>query len=114
MPTTVSITRRVALLAGALALAGCTSLVGKPTGTDIHVMTSGGFTAAYNALRPDFEKRTGHTVQTAYGASMGNATDAIPVRLARGEPADVESLPARRSMRSSRTARSSPAARSIW
>lgn len=83
------ITRRIALLAGALALAGCTSLGGKPTGTEIHVMTSGGFTAAYNDLRPAFEKRTGHTVKTAYGASMGNAGDSIPTRLGRGEPADV-------------------------
>jgi len=83
------ITRRLALLAGALALAGCAGLGGKPAGTDIHVMTSGGFTAAYNDLRPDFEKRTGHTVKTAYGASMGNAADSIPSRLGRGEPVDV-------------------------
>ena len=83
------ITRRLALLAGALALAGCTGLGGKPAGTEVHVMTSGGFTAAYNELRPDFEKRSGHTVKTAYGASMGNATDSIPSRLGRGEPADV-------------------------
>ncbi|RYF82592.1 MAG: ABC transporter substrate-binding protein [Comamonadaceae bacterium] len=82
-------TRRLALVAGALALAGCTSMGGKPTATDIHVMTSGGFTAAYNDLRPDFEKQSGHTVKTAYGASMGNASDSIPSRLGRGEPADV-------------------------
>ena len=93
MASTVSITspmtRRVALLVGAVALAGCAGLGGKPAGTDIHVMTSGGFTAAYNELRPDFEKRSGHTVKTAYGASMGNAADSIPSRLGRGEPADV-------------------------
>jgi len=52
-------------------------------------MTSGGFTAAYNDLRPAYEKQSGRTVQTAYGASMGNASDAIPTRLGRGEPADV-------------------------
>jgi molybdate transport system substrate-binding protein len=89
MALTPSITRRMALLAGALVLAGCGSLPGKPTGAPIHVMTSGGFTAAYNDLRPDFEKRTGHTVKTAYGASMGNAPDSIPSRLGRGETADV-------------------------
>ncbi len=52
-------------------------------------MTSGGFTAAYNDLRPDFERRSGYSVKTAYGASMGNAGDSIPSRLGRGEPADV-------------------------
>lgn len=90
-PTFPSIPRRTALFAGllSLALAGCGSLGGKPPPAEIHVMTSGGFTAAYNDLRPDFERRTGHTVKTAYGASMGNATDSIPSRLGRGEPADV-------------------------
>jgi len=78
-------------LVAALALAGCGTLGGgnKPAGEDIHVMTSGGFTAAYNDLRPEFERSSGRTVKTAYGASMGNATDSIPSRLARNEPADV-------------------------
>ncbi|RZL66065.1 MAG: ABC transporter substrate-binding protein [Variovorax sp.] len=90
-PRPFALTRRTALLAAALALAGCGSLAPgvKPTGTEVHVMTSGGFTAAYNDLRPDFEKRTGHSVKTAYGASMGAASDSIPSRLGRGEPADV-------------------------
>lgn len=61
---------------------------------DIHVMTSGGFTAAYNELVPDFERATGHKVITAYGASMGNAPDAIPNRLARKERVDVVILAA--------------------
>lgn len=89
----LSIPRRSALFAGllglALALPGCGSFGGKPAPAEIHVMTSGGFTAAYNDLRPDFEKQTGHSVKTAYGASMGNANDSIPSRLGRGEPADV-------------------------
>jgi molybdate transport system substrate-binding protein len=55
----------------------------------IAVMTSGAFTAAYLALVPAFEKATGHTVTTAFGASMGNAPDSIPSRLARGEHVDV-------------------------
>ncbi|WP_440531777.1 substrate-binding domain-containing protein [Variovorax sp. YR566] len=86
-----TLTRRAALpLIAALALAGCGSLGGsKPAGGDIHVMTSGGFTAAYNDLRPEFERSSGRTVKTAYGASMGNADDSIPSRLARNEPADV-------------------------
>lgn len=86
------LSRRAALLAAALVLAGCGSLGGKPAATDdgdIHVMTSGGFTAAYNELRPAFERSSGRSVKTAYGASMGNAPDSIPSRLARSEPADV-------------------------
>jgi molybdate transport system substrate-binding protein len=45
--------------------------------------------AAYNALVPEFEKATGNKVITAYGPSMGTTINAIPVRLERGEPADV-------------------------
>ena len=52
-------------------------------------MISGGLTAAYKALVPEFERVTGHKVLTAYGPSMGTTTNAIPVRLERGEPADV-------------------------
>jgi molybdate transport system substrate-binding protein len=53
------------------------------------VMISGGLSAAYKALVPEFERATGHKVLTAYGPSMGTTTNAIPVRLERGEPADV-------------------------
>jgi molybdate transport system substrate-binding protein len=53
------------------------------------VMISGGLTAAYNALIPEFERQTGTKVLTAYGPSMGTTVNAIPVRLERGEPADV-------------------------
>jgi molybdate transport system substrate-binding protein len=56
---------------------------------EIRVISSGGFTAAYNVLAPRFERITGTKIVTAYGASMGNAPDAIPQRLARGEPTDV-------------------------
>jgi molybdate transport system substrate-binding protein len=52
-------------------------------------MISGGLTAAYRELVPKFEESTGHKVITAYGPSMGTTVNAIPVRLARGEPADV-------------------------
>ncbi|RON50231.1 substrate-binding domain-containing protein [Pseudomonas frederiksbergensis] len=56
---------------------------------EIHVMTSGGFTAAYKILGPEFAKSTGNTLDTALGPSMGKAPEAIPNRLARGEHADV-------------------------
>jgi molybdate transport system substrate-binding protein len=56
---------------------------------EVRVMISGGLSAAYNALVPEFEKATGNKVVTAYGPSMGTTTNAIPMRLERGEPADV-------------------------
>lgn len=55
----------------------------------VQVMTSGGFTAAYQILGPEFEQSSGTKLETAYGASSGGARDSIPERLARGEPADV-------------------------
>ena len=38
---------------------------------------------------PAFEKATGHHLITTRGPSLGNSPEAIPARLARGEPADV-------------------------
>jgi molybdate transport system substrate-binding protein len=58
-------------------------------GAEIHVMTSGGFTAALNELAPRYERETGDKLAIVYGASMGATPTAIPARLARGEPADV-------------------------
>jgi molybdate transport system substrate-binding protein len=63
-----------------------------PAGADaaeVRVMISNGPAAAYKALVPDFERFTGHKVITAYGPSMGTTVNAIPVRLERGEAADV-------------------------
>ena len=56
---------------------------------EVHVMISGGLTAAYNELAPQFERQTGHKLVTSYGASMGSTPTAIPMRLSRGEAADV-------------------------
>ena len=65
-------------------------LVAKPVAADeIRVMTSGAFTEAYQQLVQQFQKTTHHTVVTTFGASMGGASDSIPVRLGRGEPVDV-------------------------
>lgn len=55
----------------------------------VKVITSGGFAAAYNLLAPQFEKRTGIRLITAYGSSSGGAHDSIPSRLSRGEAVDV-------------------------
>ncbi|SIO62092.1 substrate-binding domain-containing protein [Paraburkholderia phenazinium] len=56
---------------------------------DLHVMNSGGFTAAYQLLAPKFEAKTADTLNIAYGPSMGNSPEAIPNRLERKEPADA-------------------------
>ena len=56
---------------------------------EIRVITSGGFTAAYNILAPEFEQATGIMLITSYGASSGGAPDSIPSRLSRGEAADI-------------------------
>jgi molybdate transport system substrate-binding protein len=64
-------------------------LAGAAQGAEVRVMISGGLTAAYRELAPKFEQITGNKVITAFGPSMGTTENAIPVRLARGEPADV-------------------------
>ncbi len=56
---------------------------------ELRVVTSGGFSAAYDALAPGFEADTGIALTTAYGSSSGGAPDSIPVRLERGEEYDV-------------------------
>jgi molybdate transport system substrate-binding protein len=78
----------------ALAAASLAFLAAPVLAAEIKVMTSGGFTAPYQELTPQFEKATGHTVVTAYGASQGGAPDSIPSRLERGEPVDIVILAA--------------------
>ena len=73
----------------AFALVTALALSGAAHAAEVRVMISGGLTAAYKALVPEFERATGHKVLTAYGPSMGTTTNAIPVRLDRGEAADV-------------------------
>ena len=82
-----SLSRRHLLL-GALAAPA----IGSPAraeGAAIHVLSSGSFTAAYQRLGPEFERRTGHRLVSAFGASFGPDPTTLPQRLARGEPADV-------------------------
>ena len=75
----------------ALALAVAATLLLAPAAgaTEIRVMISGGLTPAFNALIPEYERQTGNKLLVAYGPSMGTTANAIPVRLERGEPADV-------------------------
>ena len=56
---------------------------------EIRIVSSRGFAAAYKALAPEFERRTGDTLVAGWGPSMGDTVDAVPSRLARGEPIDV-------------------------
>jgi len=79
------------VLAVALCLSACQQSVDSPeTETpELRIVTSGGFTAAYNVLAPQFEARTGIRLVTEYGASSGGAPDSIPARLERGEQFDV-------------------------
>ena len=56
---------------------------------EIRVITSGAFTEAYKQLVPLYEAATGDKVISAFGASIGNAPDSIPSRLARGEAFDL-------------------------
>src|SRR4030088_232367 len=72
-----------------LAFIGLLGIAGTATAAEVRVMISGGLTAAYQALVPEFERATGHKVLTDFGPSMGTTVNAIPVRLERGEPADV-------------------------
>src|SRR5215813_8662186 len=59
------------------------------TATEIKVMLSGGFSGAYADLIPEFERKSGHKIMTVRGASMGDTPEAIPNRIARGEPVDL-------------------------
>ena len=61
---------------------------------EIKVVTSGAFTAAYLELVPEYERATHHKIVTGFGPSMGTTTNAIPMRLARGETIDVVILAA--------------------
>src|ERR1700722_6061706 len=73
-----------AFIAGVAAASAATTV----QAAELHVMSSGGFTAAYKILGPKFAAASGNTLDTALGPSMGKAPEAIPNRLARGEPAD--------------------------
>ena len=69
----------------------CAALLADTTAqaAEIRVITSGAFTEAYKKLVPIFEAASGHTVISAFGASIGNAPDSIPSRFARGEKFDL-------------------------
>ena len=57
--------------------------------TDLHVVSSGGFAQAYKDLSAPYERASGDHLVSEWGPSMGTTKNAIPARLARGEPVDV-------------------------
>jgi molybdate transport system substrate-binding protein len=73
----------------ALAVLGLLLAVAVAQAAEVRVVSSGGFAAAYRVLAPEFERQTGNTLVTGWGPSMGTTQDAVPARLARGEPIDV-------------------------
>jgi molybdate transport system substrate-binding protein len=62
---------------------------GRGGGTEIRVLCSGAFKAAFEQLAPAFESASGHKVHAAWGSSVAGAQTSIPSRLERGEPVDV-------------------------
>ncbi len=82
---------RVSLVAAAaLLLAGCqTNTISSARPAELHVLTSGGFSAAFDALAVLYTAETGTRIVTGHGPSMGDTANAIPARLARREPADI-------------------------
>jgi molybdate transport system substrate-binding protein len=63
--------------------------IGVARADEIKVVTSGGFTAAYLELVPEYESLTHNKLMTEFGPSMGTTHNAIPIRLERGESIDV-------------------------
>lgn len=55
---------------------------------EVHVMTSGAFTAAFLELAPQFERATGHRI-VIDATSSGTGATSIAARLERGEAIDV-------------------------
>src|SRR5438132_6270860 len=79
--------RRTSIRNVVLALA----IVAWPTASfaQVKVIISGGFSAAFTRLVPEFEKNSGITVSTTTGGSQGNGPNTIGAQLGRGVPADV-------------------------
>jgi molybdate transport system substrate-binding protein len=85
----ISRRRVAATLAPAVALLCSLAVTVAAPADEIHVVTSGGFTAAYLVLAPRYEAATHNKLATEFGPSMGTTHNAIPVRLDRGEAIDV-------------------------
>jgi molybdate transport system substrate-binding protein len=76
---------RTALLWGSLFL----MTAARSGAAELHVVSSGGFAAAYKVLAPDYEQKSGDKLVVGWGPSMGDTPDTVPARLKRGEKLDV-------------------------
>ena len=81
--------RRLRVHALEFCIAGALLGSGAASADEVKVMISGGFASAYRDLGPQFADTAGDTLVTVWGPAVGTAANAIPVRLARGEWADV-------------------------
>jgi molybdate transport system substrate-binding protein len=72
----------------ALAITAVLTLPAAATG-QVKVIISGGFSAAYRELLPEFEKSTAIKVTTTSGGSVGSGPNTIGAQVRRGVPADV-------------------------
>jgi molybdate transport system substrate-binding protein len=79
------------LLMYILAIVASATLLGWPVAAtaQVKVMMSGGFSAAYEQLLPEFERTSGIRVTTGSGASQGTGPQTIGAQLANGVSADV-------------------------
>lgn len=81
--------RRRVVTAWTAALCAAVVLSGRAQDpVELHVMTSGAFTAAHLALAPQFERASGARVLTDT-TTIGSGDTSIEARLTRGETADV-------------------------
>lgn len=76
----------IAFKTAAVVLTSVWLFAGTSYGVEIKVMTSGGFTAAYNELTPEFERATQNKVVTAYGVSMGGRRTPFRAGFSGGNP----------------------------
>jgi len=82
-------TPKILMFAITLAFALPAFLPAQGTRGQVTVLTSGGFSAAYQELLSQFEKSTGITVTTVRGESQGDGPTMIDAQLRSGLPADV-------------------------
>ncbi len=66
----------------------CVALLAAPAFAEVRVATSGTFTAAYHALKPDLERALGEPLVTV-ATSIGSGEESIPRRLERNDAIDV-------------------------
>ena len=80
---------KLAVLIGVVVALPVASLAQGQVQVQVRVMISGGFSAAFQELQPEFEKTTGIKVTVTRGASQGVGPDTIGAQLHVGVPEDV-------------------------